>query len=268
MFGWLFGEEEEEVVKKEEKVVEKVETVDSLAEQKRKEKFSEPLIYNEEKDTVKVEETKKPVTAKKPAPKSSQKSAKAQTRKFDNTSDYKLVDIISPMSGLVDPASKGDDGQAPISKKKRYRPKKDELVPVLSPFYGMGNVTEEDEEADKDKTETVEEVIETTEETEVKEEPKEKKKRAPRKKRKEVVLEAPDDNDKPVDSAKVIGSVEDRLRNIATISEQTQDDLKIIEERTGKFRLIRKKDESLIDEIDDNMSLDELMTLYEKKFKD
>ena len=29
-----------------------------------------------------------------------------------------------------------------------------------------------------------------------------------------------------------------------------------------------KKKDSLIDEIDDDMSLDELMSLYEKKFKD
>ena len=51
------------------------------------------------------------------------------------------------------------------------------------------------------------------------------------------------------------------------------DQLKIIEERTGEFKLDfgQKKSEeqnSLIDEIDDNMSLDELMSLYEKKFKD
>ncbi|OUC51974.1 hypothetical protein B7939_03715 [Eggerthia catenaformis] len=63
-------------------------------------------------------------------------------------------------------------------------------------------------------------------------------------------------------------SVENRLRNIASLTDESQDDLKIIEERTGKFKLDFKKDNSLIDEIDDNMSLDELMNLYEKKFKD
>ena len=57
------------------------------------------------------------------------------------------------------------------------------------------------------------------------------------------------------------------------IVEEEQDQLKIIEERTGEFKLDfgQKKSEeqnSLIDEIDDNMSLDELMSLYEKKFKD
>ena len=62
--------------------------------------------------------------------------------------------------------------------------------------------------------------------------------------------------------------MEDRLKNISSLAEETQDDLKIIEERTGKFKLdFKKDDDSLIDEIDDNMSLDELMNLYEKKFK-
>ncbi|HAD23026.1 MAG TPA: hypothetical protein DCF47_02755 [Kandleria vitulina] len=64
-------------------------------------------------------------------------------------------------------------------------------------------------------------------------------------------------------------SVENRLRNIASLTEETQDDLKIIEERTGKFKLdFKTEEDSLIDEIDDNMSLDELMNLYEKKFKE
>lgn len=70
-----------------------------------------------------------------------------------------------------------------------------------------------------------------------------------------------------------IPTVEDNLRNIAKIVEEEQDQLKIIEERTGEFKLdfgssSTQKQGSLIDEIDDNMSLDELMSLYEKKFKD
>ena len=68
-------------------------------------------------------------------------------------------------------------------------------------------------------------------------------------------------------------TVEDNLRNIAKIVEEEKDQLKIIEERTGEFKLDfsgdeEKKKDSLIDEIDDDMSLDELMSLYEKKFKD
>ena len=60
------------------------------------------------------------------------------------------------------------------------------------------------------------------------------------------------------------------IRNIANVVEEEQDQLKIIEERTGEFKLdFQNKDEdSFIDEIDDSMSLDELMSLYEKKFKD
>ncbi|HAN57905.1 MAG TPA: hypothetical protein DCQ45_02835 [Erysipelotrichaceae bacterium] len=65
-----------------------------------------------------------------------------------------------------------------------------------------------------------------------------------------------------------MNNVEDRLKNIASLTEQTEDDMKIIEERTGKFKLdFKKEDDSLINEVDDNMSLDELMNLYEKKFK-
>ncbi len=65
-------------------------------------------------------------------------------------------------------------------------------------------------------------------------------------------------------------TVEDNLRNIASIIEEEKDQLKIIEERTGEFKLdfsYQDKD-TFIDEIDDSMSLDELMSLYEKKFKD
>lgn len=68
-------------------------------------------------------------------------------------------------------------------------------------------------------------------------------------------------------------TVEENLRNIAKIVEEEKDQLKIIEERTGEFKLDFgtkeiEKQNSLIDEIDDDMSLDELMSLYEKKFKD
>jgi len=266
MFKWLFGDDDVSDNIEKEVTDKPAENVDPIVEQRRKEKFSEPLIYSEEDVTKEPEEKPAPQKEKAKA-KPSASTKKTYTNKFDNTSDYKLVDIISPMSGLVDAASSGDDGMAPVTKKKRYRPKKDELVPVLSPFYGMGDL-DETEETTEQEEEVKESVEEAVEEVVVEEAPKPKKRRTSRKKREKVVLEAPDDEDKPVDSAKVIGSVEDRLRNIATISEQTQDDLKIIEERTGKFKLNRKKDDSLIDEIDDNMSLDELMNLYEKKFKD
>ncbi|MFQ7173330.1 MAG: hypothetical protein ACLRQF_15430 [Thomasclavelia ramosa] len=66
-------------------------------------------------------------------------------------------------------------------------------------------------------------------------------------------------------------TVEDNLRNIAKIVEEEQDQLKIIE-RTGEFKLDFgtndvEKQNSLIDEIDDDMSLDELMSLYERSLK-
>lgn len=66
--------------------------------------------------------------------------------------------------------------------------------------------------------------------------------------------------------------MEDNLRNIANIVKEEQDQLKIIEERTGEFKLDfgANKDEektTLIDEIDDNMSLDELMSYMKRSLR-
>ena len=64
-------------------------------------------------------------------------------------------------------------------------------------------------------------------------------------------------------------SVEENIRNIAKLSEEGKEDLRIIEERTGEFKLdFNDSKDTFIDSIDDDMSLDELMSLYEKKFKD
>ena len=49
---------------------------------------------------------------------------------------------------------------------------------------------------------------------------------------------------------------------------ESQENLKIVEERTGKFKHDMENEDSLIDEINDDMSYDELMNLYEKKFED
>lgn len=228
--------------------------LDPIVEKRRKEKFSEPLIYNnefkEKKETapkVNKEEPKKMVTVKeteKPKPK--------PTPSQDKSEEYVMTQIISPFSGL-----RVSEEEAPIVKKKAIRKKKfrtnnDELIPVISPFYGPDE--EEEEKNDLEETKEYKKFVEpapavskdeTQEVPVIKEDVKEKK------------------NDE------VIDSVENRLRNIASLTEETQDDLKIIEERTGKFKLdFKTEEDSLIDEIDDNMSLDELMNLYEKKFKE
>ena len=182
------------------------ETVDPVLEQRRKEKFSTPLIYN---DDVEGEEKKEEVK-KKPV----QKSQPVE-------STYRMSEIISPMSGVKQ--SFETEVKVHKPKKKKIKKATDELIPIISPFYGPSENIKEEQEIEKVK------VVE-------KEEP----------------------------------SVEKNLRDIADIVKEEQDQLKIIEERTGEFKLDFHNDseDSFIDEIDDSMSLDELMSLYEKKFKD
>lgn len=244
---WLFGSDDFD----EDEDLDPI--LDPIVEKRRKEKFSEPLIYNSEFEEKKepapkaVKEEPKKVVKEVEKPKA--KPAPAQ----DKSEEYVMTQIISPFSGL-----RVSEEEAPIVKKKAIRKKKfrtnnDELIPVISPFYGPDE--EENEKKDLEETKEYKKfeepavskpaVDETREVPVVKEEKKEKK------------------NDE------VIDSVENRLRNIASLTEETQDDLKIIEERTGKFKLdFKTEEDSLIDEIDDNMSLDELMNLYEKKFKE
>lgn len=112
-------------------------------------------------------------------------------------------------------------------KPKKIKKENDDLIPIMSPFYGYA-----------EREEPVKKVI--------KKEP----------------IKSKDIQDE--------FTVEQNLRNIAHIVEEENDNLKIIEERTGEFKLDLKNEDSdsFIDEIDDSMSLDELMSLYEKKFKD
>lgn len=203
MFKKFFSKEEDDNV---------FETVDPVLEQRRKEKFSAPLIYNDEIE----EETK------------NEEIKKAPIKKTQITEiNYRMSEIISPISGV----KKTVEPEIKVQKKVQKRIKKDndELIPIISPFYGPSDYVENTVENDDvhDKVEIHEEI---------KEEP----------------------------------SVENNLRNIANIVKEEQDQLKIIEERTGEFKLdFQSEDEdSFIDEIDDSMSLDELMSLYEKKFKD
>ncbi|MCD7839062.1 MAG: hypothetical protein LUG46_00390 [Erysipelotrichaceae bacterium] len=142
-----------------------------------------------------------------------------------------MSEIISPMNGI-----KKDPNVKPKTKKteqvKKTKKKEDEqLIPIISPYYGIYEKEEPKEEEYEQKLKKVETI---KDESTIKEE------------------------------------VDNNIRNIAEIVEDQQDELKIIEERTGEFKLDFKKDDenSFIDEIDDSMSLDELMSLYEKKFKD
>ena len=209
------------------------ETVDPIVEQRRNEKFSKPLIYDEE--FKKEEVTKKSEGQQVPKETTSKNVKKVEKKvaKKEETEvkkNYEMMDIISPMFGMHEEKK---ETVRTVKKNSVKKPKKKDnsLVQVISPYYGN---FEEKEETDS-----------------------------------EAVLTAVEDSKDFQDETNT-----DAEKTIEPeIVEEEQDQLKIIEERTGEFKLDfgQKKSEeqnSLIDEIDDNMSLDELMSLYEKKFKD
>lgn len=234
--SWFFGEDDTD------EVVEKP-YIDPIVEQRRQEKFSKPMLFeddfeeNETKGSIKKKEVKKD-------PKPIEK--KKET--------YRMSQVISPMFGITSKGeeTKTEEKNIPV-KRKVYKRKPDGFTQILSPFYGP----EEEEEivAVKEKESAKSKLAKKLRAFNEDDEDTYKNRKNP---------ELDDING----DGKVIDSVENRLRNIASLTDESQDDLKIIEERTGKFKLDFKKDNSLIDEIDDNMSLDELMNLYEKKFKD
>ena len=209
------------------------ETVDPIVEQRRNEKFSKPLIYDEE---FKKEEVTKKSEGQQIPKETTSKNVKKVEKKVAKKEEpevkknYEMMDIISPMFGMHEEKK---ETVRIVKKNSVKKPKKKDnsLVQVISPYYGN---FEEKEETDS-----------------------------------EAVLTAVEDSKDFQDETNT-----DAEKTIEPeIVEEEKDQLKIIEERTGEFKLDfgQKKSEeqnSLIDEIDDNMSLDELMSLYEKKFKD
>lgn len=228
------------------------ETVDPIVEQRRNEKFSKPLIYDEE---FKKEEVTKKSEGQQVPKETTSKNVKKVEKKVEKKEEpevkknYEMMDIISPMFGMHE-EKKETVKTVKKNSVKKTKKKDNSLVQVISPYYGN---FEEKEETDS------EAVLTAVEDS------------------KDFQDETNTDAEKTIEPEIVeeekLPTVEDNLRNIAKIVEEEQDQLKIIEERTGEFKLDfgQKKPEeqnSLIDEIDDNMSLDELMSLYEKKFKD
>lgn len=208
--------------------------VDPVVEQRRKEKFSTPLIYDEE-FKEEIPEPEKEISTK---PKAKPKVVEKKIIEEKPKPVYQMSEVISPMNGI----SKRREQEKIVKAKKSSKPKKkkngEELVPVLSPYFG--NYEE------KAIVESEAKLTSINEEKDAK---------------------------KVVEEIEKLPTVEENLRNIAKIVEEEKDQLKIIEERTGEFKLDFGTNEierqnSLIDEIDDDMSLDELMSLYEKKFKD
>lgn len=221
MFRGLFKKDNEEE--------EFFQTVDPIVEQRRKEKFSKPLL-----DAQDFEEPKKEIKEKKV--KEILVKPEVEQKPKENTYVYQMSQIISPMSGIARKKTTPRVERA-TQKFKKVKGKSDGLVPILSPFYGDFEKEDEVSKVEEDV------VLETV----VKKEAVEK------------TVEEP------------LPTVEDNLRNIAKIIEEEKNQLKIIEERTGEFKLdFHNHDEeaSLIDEIDDDMSLDDLMSHYENKFSD
>ncbi len=217
------------------------ETVDPIVEQRRNEKFSKPLIYDEEfKKEQEANKKKVEVSKKEKAKEVPKKNIKQPAPKVEepvSKKGYEMIDIISPMFGMKEEKVETEKVNKKPSVKKSKK-KDSSLIQVISPYYGNFEEKVVEEESEAILTSANEETEETVEDEEEK-----------------------------------LPTVEDNLRNIANIVKEEQDQLKIIEERTGEFKLDfgANKDEektTLIDEIDDNMSLDELMSLYEKKFKD
>lgn len=199
------------------------ERVDPVIEQRRKEKFSSPLIYNDEvEEKVIKEEKKEPVKKEIVQP----KKVKVEV---PTTQSYTMSEIISPMTGKTEKEDYVIKPNIKKTKRKRTVNLNDQLVPVISPFYGA-----KEQEEEKEEIKPVEK--EVKKENKIKKEPE---------------------------------SVTENLRNLANIIKEEENQLKIIEARTGEFQLdfsnVQGQEKTLIDEINDEMTLDELMSLYEKK---
>lgn len=250
------------------------ETIDPVLEKRRQEKFSstvklEDIVEDDEEIAQPILRTE-PVTQKKATidffpneEKPATPVKKPVVKPEPSKPAYIMSEVISPMTGLKkDPNAKPKKPKVkkPVRRKSNY----EGLVPVISPFYGN---FDENETKDVESESLIEAAPKDIPETGETKETKIKKIKTSRHGRKK-------ENTKLKENVKKdVPTVEDNLRNIAKIVEEEQDELKIIEERTGEFKLdfsevSQKSEKTLIDEIDDDMSLDELMSLYEKKFKD
>lgn len=195
------------------------ERIDPIVEQRRKEKFSMPLIIDEFDEIEEKKPVEKKVVVKKP-----------KIEQLNNVG-YTMTEIISPISGKKEEKNHRKTTIKKVEKRKQVAIK-DQLVPVISPFFG---VTQEIEKEVK----------------EVKE-----------------VREAPTKKKVIVDTNDEINSVTQNLRNLSKLIQSEDDKLRIIEAETGKFQLdfsnMKREEDSIIDDLNDEMTLDELMSLYEK----
>lgn len=235
--------------------------VDPIVEARRKEKFSAPLIYDDEVEEYKEE----PKTSKNSNFVLEPKKHKAEKQ----NSDYVPREIISPISGVERhyDTSTNDDTDEPIViptlKKSKPSPK---MTRVVSPFYGLED-TEDDEEV---KEEVKQEVKQVKVEEPVKESVEDNQKVIDKLFENEYIDENKvKERQKELEEEFSTGQVTQSIRNLSQMIAEEEENMKIIEGKTGEFKLkLDEVDDSLIDNVEDTMSLDDLMSLYEKKFKD
>lgn len=214
------------------------EPVDPIIEQRRKEKFSTPMIYGDELEES-VEKVEKVIKSTTPTSTTApvtptRKSAPVRPMRPKYDSGYQMTEVISPIYGRKEePKSTKDKTTVQPKKKVVSKPIEDQIVPIISPIYGTHKLVEQEEEK----------VVEPT----------------PKRTRRQTVKKEPE-------------TVTEDLRNIASIIQEEENQLKLVEKRTGEFQFdfskMKSEEPSLIDEIDDAMTLDELMSLYEKKFRE
>ncbi len=225
-------------------------TPDLIVEKRRQEKVSskvQPAIVEVQQKSKSIvpEDLTISKREKQPVEKKAALDVKPQFSKEEKpkVEEYKMTQVISPIFGKSNTDGTADH-KDDVKKKKVKAPKEDGLINVFSPFY----VTVEEDEAE------------------------------PISQTKDMIP----DLSKKVDEIKVASeamgqpeqleikdeTVAQNIRNIAKIIDDTDADLKIIEERTGEFRLDFKESKtdtrSVTEEIKDDTSLEELMNLYDK----
>ncbi len=224
--------------------------VDPIVEQRRKEKFSQPLIYSEEfeepvgkpaKPKTQTTSSHTTTTTTTPSTKKTMKVAKPKVE-----SGYQMSEVISPIYGRREEPKKAKPKTTTAKKKVSQKPIEDQLVPIISPFYGA-DINGAHEKA--------------VEEPAAVEQPTKTQTTTPTRRSQRRAMQV---NKEPE-------TVTEDLRNIANMVQEGENELKLVEKRTGEFQFdfskMKSEEPSLIDEIDDAMTLDELMSLYEKKFK-
>ena len=247
----------------EEDEFEEYEEVDPVIEARRKEKFSQPLIYDEEDEKEEEIQTQNRNTFV---------IDPVQHKTESKQTEYVIRDIISPFSGVEkqysSSAQKENDKEEHINIPTYNKTKSSTKVNrIVSPYFGY-----EDDKEENKKEEVKETKVEVVYEN---------KTVVDEKVDNSLTLEHNLFDDQSIDEDKVkerqkelekefsTGQITQSIRNLSQMIAEEEENLKIIEGKTGEFQLkLDNNEDSLVDNVEDTMSLDDLMSLYEKKFKD